>query len=157
MIITSAFPYAFHVVTLKFYLILHHFQDFDCWHFFIFIFTLMTIRIIFSFNYHFDLYQSNRSFQSENHYNNDEYQKMYPTWEDFMNSEDFDEEKSKFFLFAILKIPKILIPKMYFSSLWVLWKLHKTGFITYTAIKNRLYNLIFSTQSSNLSTKKTTC
>ena len=47
--------------------------------------------------------------------------------------------KIEIFLFAILKIPKILIPKMYFSSLWVLWKLHKTGFITYTAIKNRLY------------------
>ena len=31
----------------------------------------------------------------EIYYNNDEYQKMYPTWEDFMNSEDFDEENNR--------------------------------------------------------------
>ncbi len=31
----------------------------------------------------------------EIYYNNDEYQKMYPTWEDFMDSEDFDEENNR--------------------------------------------------------------
>ena len=31
----------------------------------------------------------------EIYYNNDEYQKMYPTWEDFMDSEDFEEENMR--------------------------------------------------------------